>query len=217
MWASPTRTPPLYPDAVTLTASPSIPDLLARIDVSPGCSVKDSFSSIDLEPFGFGVAFEAQWIVRANPGPAARCLGPRWEVAREVAWEVAREVAWEVVSDRAGFAEWERSWRSESDPEDVLRGALAEDDAVTVLAARNADRVVAGGILNRAAGVVGISNVFWHSGTAETAWSGLLDITDALFGGSILVGYEEADVVQALAGYGFEPAGPLRVWVIEPS
>jgi hypothetical protein len=39
-WTSRTRTPPGYPDAVTLVRDPSVADLLTRIDASVGCSIK---------------------------------------------------------------------------------------------------------------------------------------------------------------------------------
>jgi hypothetical protein len=63
-WATPTRTPPLYPDAVTLVPGVAAEALLARIDRDAGASVKDSYADLDLAPFGFHVLFEAQWIHR---------------------------------------------------------------------------------------------------------------------------------------------------------
>jgi hypothetical protein len=68
-WTSPVRTPPLYPDAVTLRPGVDPRALLDRVDASPGCSVKDSFADLDLAPFGFTVLFDAEWIVR--PADAA--------------------------------------------------------------------------------------------------------------------------------------------------
>jgi hypothetical protein len=56
------RSPSLYPDAVTLREHASAHDLLPRIDSSPGCSVKDSFASVDLSADGFRLLFEAEWI-----------------------------------------------------------------------------------------------------------------------------------------------------------
>jgi hypothetical protein len=44
-WFSPVRTPPYYPDAVTLLPDVSIERVLSGIDTSEGCSVKDSFAS----------------------------------------------------------------------------------------------------------------------------------------------------------------------------
>jgi hypothetical protein len=39
-WTSRTRTPPFYPDAVTLVPEPDVPSLLARLDNAAGCSIK---------------------------------------------------------------------------------------------------------------------------------------------------------------------------------
>jgi hypothetical protein len=61
-WSSPRRTPPHYPDAVTLVPGVAPDLLLARVDAGDGCSVKDSFADVDLGPFGFRELFRAQWI-----------------------------------------------------------------------------------------------------------------------------------------------------------
>ncbi|MFI5778073.1 hypothetical protein [Nocardia sp. NPDC051570] len=73
-WTSAHRTPPLYPDAVTLGPQVAAGDILARIDrETPGASIKDSFARLDLADAGFRVLFEAQWIFRPadRPPPAA--------------------------------------------------------------------------------------------------------------------------------------------------
>jgi hypothetical protein len=64
VWRAGRRSPEFYPDAVTL--APGIPAgrVLAGLDLSPGCSVKDSFADLDLAPYGFAVLFDAQWIHR---------------------------------------------------------------------------------------------------------------------------------------------------------
>ncbi|WP_439376618.1 hypothetical protein [Amycolatopsis lexingtonensis] len=64
-WTSPTRTPEYYPDAVTLTPDATAADVLPYIDGSAGCSVKDSFATLDLP--GFSVLFEATWLA-CGPG-----------------------------------------------------------------------------------------------------------------------------------------------------
>ncbi|SEP51789.1 hypothetical protein [Amycolatopsis saalfeldensis] len=66
-WTSPSRTPELYPDAVTLTPSATAADVLPLVDASAGCSVKDSFASLSLP--GFTLLFEASWL--HFPVPAA--------------------------------------------------------------------------------------------------------------------------------------------------
>jgi hypothetical protein len=73
-WLSPHRAPPFYPDVVTLDAVAG-PEVLRAADLSPGCSVKDSFACWDLTSEGFEVLFEAQWIFRDTKPPDA----PGWE------------------------------------------------------------------------------------------------------------------------------------------
>jgi hypothetical protein len=198
-WTSRARTPPYYPDAVTLVPDLSVPDLLARVDASAGCSIKDSFASLDLTVHGFRVLFDAQWIVRTDAPvtPAGEGAG------------------WERVRDPDGFARWLAAWRGEDGPADVLRADLLDHDSVAVLAARAGDRVVAGAILNCGANVVGISNFFADEDVVSPSWSGFLSIARSIFATSTFVGYESGDRLAAAQRDGFEIAGPLRVWIRE--
>ncbi len=69
-WTSADRTPRYYPDAITLHPGATPADLLPRIDTaSVGCSVKDSFATLDLTPDGFTELFGAQWIHRPAGAP----------------------------------------------------------------------------------------------------------------------------------------------------
>ncbi len=131
-WAWPMRTPPYYPDAVTLRPSASETALLARIDAGPGCSIKDSFCTLRLP--GFEVILEASWVYR-TPGPA-------------------RGAEWSTMT-ASQLPEWERAWGG---PLGLFVPALLED--AQFLAARSDGRITAGAILNRSRDVVGISNVF---------------------------------------------------------
>ena len=99
-WTSPTRTPPLFPDAVTLIPSPLVPDLLSRIDASSGCTIKDSFASLDLAPEGFSVLLHAQWIT----SPALP----------DQAWNVPPD--WTRITDPDGLALWEEAWCHDDGP-----------------------------------------------------------------------------------------------------
>jgi hypothetical protein len=195
-WTSPTRTPPFYPDAVTLRPDVSVPDLLARIDSSADCSIKDSFASLDLAPFGFSRLFDATWTVRrATPGQASPAT-PRWDVVR----------------DSDSFVRWEQAWRGDDGPHDVLRRALLDQDDVTVLAGRDGDDVVAGVVLNRSPDVVGVSNFFSNLGSVAANWASGLAHIGALLPGAVLVGYESPDALGRTRPDEFKTAGPLRVW-----
>ena len=71
-WWATTRTPPLYPDAITRRPGLDAASVLAGIDRTEGCSVKDSFADLDLEPEGFEVLFEAHWLHVDEPEPGWR-------------------------------------------------------------------------------------------------------------------------------------------------
>jgi hypothetical protein len=75
VWQVERRSPPFYPDAVTLAPHVSAETVMEGIDTSAGCSIKDSFTTLDLSAYGFEILFDAEWIHRpAAAGPAA----PRW-------------------------------------------------------------------------------------------------------------------------------------------
>jgi hypothetical protein len=196
-WTSRTRTPPYYPDAVTLIADPSVGDLLSRIDASPGCSIKDSFASLDLTTDGFRVLFEAEWIVRT---PTAH--------RRE-----APSTGWTIVRDLDAFSRWEHAWRGVDGPAGVLRGDLLGHDSVVLLGVQDEDRVVAGAVLNRSADVVGISNFFAAPDIAAASWVSCVAFASSLFPRSTMVGYASGDDLAIARAGGFDTAGPLRVWV----
>ena len=71
LWSSARRTPPFYPDAVTLAPGVPARAVLDAVDGTAGCSVKDSFADLDLARDGFRVLFDAQWIAFAPPAPAS--------------------------------------------------------------------------------------------------------------------------------------------------
>jgi hypothetical protein len=198
-WTSRTRTPPGYPDAVTLVPDPSVSDLLARIDTAVGCSIKDSFASLDMTAYGFQVLFDAQWIVHR-----ATAIPPSPDRAR-----------WQVVRDGAGLAEWERAWGSNEGPPGVFRTEILDHDSVSVLAARAGGVVVAGAVVNRTSRVVGVSNFFTRDPCGAATWSGCLALAATLFPGSTFVGYESGQTLVAAQTHGFDTVGPLRVWIHE--
>ena len=198
-WTSATRTPPYYPDAVTLVPTPSVPDLLSRIDTSAGCSIKDSFAALDLAPHGFRVLLDAEWITRASPSVAGADPVPGWT----------------RVLDRDGLSAWEAAWRGDDGPTGLFRADLLDRESVAVLALYAADLLVAGAVLNRSSTVVGVSNVFAAPGSDADAWAGCVAYAASIFPEVPIVGYESGDALVAAGDHGFATAGPLRVWILD--
>ncbi|MEV3896605.1 hypothetical protein [Streptomyces anulatus] len=197
-WAAPSRTPLYYPDAVTLVPGAGRAALVSRIDtVAPGASVKDSFADLDLTEAGFEVLFEAQWIHRPAGAPAPE-----------------PDLSWDVAGDPDALRAWALAWDDGDGNADLFRPELLDDPATFVLAGRSADgRVVAGAVASRSDRVVGISNVFALDGGPDTAWPVVLDAVNKLFPTLPVVGYEQGEDLAAAIRHGFEPVGPLRVWL----
>ena len=113
--------------------------------------MKDSFCALDLAPFGFRTLFEAQWICRSTLQP--RLEGPEEGMA---------EVRWARIESAADLTDWEAAWSGEPHTHEarIFLPALLTDENVVVIVGYHHQRMVAGAIANRAADVVGLSNLF---------------------------------------------------------
>jgi hypothetical protein len=199
-WTCQSRTPPFYPDAVTLVPCPSIQDLMGRVDASPGCSIKDSFGALDLGPPGFRILFEAEWIAR----PAAEPM-------------MTSGSGWRRIAEPADLARWQDAWRPDGAPRDLFKASILAHDWVAVLAAGQGDQIVAGAIVTDGPVVAGISNFFACPGAGPELWPGCLAVASSLFPGRALVGYESGDELSRAERHGFERVGCLRVWINDTS
>ncbi len=199
-WTSRVRTPEFYPDAVTLVADVEPTALLARIDDGPGASIKDSFRSLDLAPYGYVVLFEASWIAREPHPPPAPAL------------------RWQAVTDETGLAAFARAWSG--DPVDhgagdasPFRPGLLADRSIVLLAGSIGDgAVVAGAVLTLGDATVGISNLFAAPGYEDEAWAGALHGAAERRPAAVQVGYETGVELERALRHGFRAIGALRVW-----
>ena len=194
-WAAHLRSPDLYPDTVTLEATTTVGQLLPRVDAGPDCSIKDSFATLEHLPPGFRILFEAEWI------------------GREPASTDDATKEWTPITDANELRSWEAAWADDDAPTDLFRPALLDDPAVVILAERVNQAIVAGAVLNRAAGVVGVSNFFTNALDREAEWANAIASTAAHFPDAPLVGYERGDDLAAALRNGFVAMGPLRVWI----
>lgn len=197
-WAAPARTPLYYPDAVTLVPGADPAALTAQIDTTaPGASVKDSFADLDLTQAGFQVLFEAQWIHRPASAPV-----------------IAPDLDWRLATDPGTLHAWALAWDNGDGNADLFQPELLDDPATFVLAGQSAGRrVVAGAVASRSDQVVGISNLFALDDGPDAAWPVVLEAVHWLFPTLPVVGYEYGDDLAAAARHGFEPVGPLRIWL----
>ncbi len=199
-WTSRTRTPPLYPDATTLDPRTDERTVLTGIDSSSGCSIKDSFATLDLEQFGFAVLFDATWIHGSFDESTGDNGDPR--------------VTWSTVDSVPALSNWEQAWAGASEVTNLFVPALLDDPNISVISGAADGTVVAGGVLNRLDDVVGISNLFGADTVdPDAVWIALTRWSAEAFPGRCVVGYESGPELDAAVGVGFTPVGPLRVWL----
>jgi hypothetical protein len=199
---------PYYPNAVTLAAGGTSAQLgcirdLITMGLPGAWGVKDSFCTLDLEPLGFHPLFEAQWLWRATSKPEHDLPG----------------VHWLQIQEAAEMAAWERAWRGESTDEvssgqaRIFLPSLLADENIAFIAAYQDQQLIAGAIANRTGGVVGLSNVFLPTQDEGSFRAGCIATVMDIFPTLPLVGYEAGHDLTGFQSLGFEPVGPLRVWL----
>jgi hypothetical protein len=185
-WTSPVRTPMFYPDAVALVPGPL--DVLDRVDASAGCSVKDSFVTLDLP--GFSTLFEATWIARppgSAPAPSA--------------------FDWRLVGSPNELAAFDTAFGGP----DLFVPALLQRPQIAVFAGWRGGRVAAGAVVNVSGPVLGLSNVFGPEGETRSVWVDVVGAVTARFSDTPITGYERGLDLEAAMNCDFRPLGELRV------
>lgn len=200
-WTASTRTPPYYPDAVTLSPEVGEYDVLARVDDSDGCSVKDSWSRLDLSMEDFARLVVGEWVWL---DPSVTVPAPSGK-------------SWRRVESPEEMSDWVRAWASDPDAEAILRPSLLDEPGVHVLGARASDDptspFVTGAVVNVTGEVAGLGNVFSRDGDVERAWRAAAAAARAVVGTTPLVGWEAGASVEAAVAAGCERLGPLSVWL----
>jgi hypothetical protein len=199
-WCSPVRTPPSYPDAVTLLPEVAVEELLSGIDTGEGSSVKDSFARLDLVGAGYRSLFRAEWLVWDRPEPGVPC-----------------ERRWSRLNSEEQLIAWEAGWGESPEGSGFFRPELLADEAIGVLAEYDDGRIVAGAVANRSATVIGLSNVFATTGDLKSAWLSAAAAATALWGRIPIVSYDSGPSLDAAHKAGFRSVGELVVWLKSPS
>jgi hypothetical protein len=208
LWLTRLGTPRFYPDAVTTAGVEAAPAQFEAIADLIGSNrrrewfVKDSFHCLRLESLGFEPLFDAQWITMS---------GARLDIRHHQPGERLT-----IVTDEAELSGWEQSWVGEDakaaaipSPRVFMPRLLADDD-IAFVSFKGEDGNAGGGILNRGADVVGLSNLFGSQ--MDRVWRSLIAKAGEIFPDQPLVGYEHGHDLAAAKLAGFETMGPLRIW-----
>jgi len=209
-WLSRHQPPPFYGNLVTLTAGGTaeqtrrVHELLDR-GLGWRWGLKDSFRRLDLEPLGFERLFDGTWLALPLAIPSPTVASP--------------ELSWARVSSASELAAWERAWRTDpanapaaGEPR-IFRPAILDDPTLAFLTVHRQGCPVAVAACNRTGEVVGLSNVFTLGNADEGHRAMCVAAARSVFPGRSLVGYEAGQDLAAFLELGFEPIGPLRVWL----
>jgi hypothetical protein len=200
-WVAREDTPRFYPNLVTLEGPHRAADhhrialeLLGRRHGGV-VAIKDSFDAFDGNALACRVLFAAQWI------------------ARDIGDEGMSVEGCSLVKKEHELIAWERAWSDDPSAGQTFHPAILQDPDVAILAIRQGGTIVGGGIAFRAAGVVGISNVFARQD--DLAEWPLLVAGAACYlqHQGPLVGYEHGDALAAAVAGGWRPIGALKVWL----
>jgi hypothetical protein len=208
LWFTRLGTPRFYPDAVTIAGAEAAPVQLEAIASLISATrqrewfVKDSFQSLHLNSLGFEPLFDAEWIALSGARPDLKHNLPEYRST--------------VVTGNAGLIAWEQSWAGKevnaaanSEPR-VFMPSLLADTNVVFVSIQGEGGIAGGGILNRGAEVVGVSNLFGPK--IDLVYRSLTATAGEIFPGLPLVGYEHGKDLAAAQMAGFETVGALRVW-----
>jgi len=186
MWVNAETVPRFYPNAVTLAADDAaLDEQRSTVEILLKSNLPGRWSVKD--------SFNALDLSRRGfdllfEAQWIRCTMPADGPSTDIAWQRETEGAADLPFDDADFA---------------------------MLVGRRGYRVVAGGMLYRAEGVVGLSNVVADAADANAVWRSLILLAAQTFPRLPLVGYESGAELQAALDAGFEAGDPLRTWVRE--
>lgn len=184
MWINAAEAPRFYPNVVTLARDEAaIAEQLSNIEILQKSNLPGRWSVKD--------SFLALDLVRRG-----------FEVLQEASW--IRSVM--LTGNSTTDIEWQRETEGKT-------SWPYQDPNFAMFTGRRGFRVVAGGMLYRAAGVVGLSNVVAEADDAVAVWRSLMLLASRTFPRLPVVGYESASELAAALDAGFEIGDPLRIWV----
>jgi hypothetical protein len=188
IWGLSSGAPRFYPDIITSSKDVLTQEVIDFIGKREIFSLKDSYSNLELVPYGFKILFEAEWIYH------------------EPIHGESKGQEWRIIQTEKELLEW----ASICDLQDIMKRDIIKKSDVKIFI--NWEKQTSF-IANLGADVVGISNVFSKVPPNEELWVNISQIVSTKFPGLPMVGYEHGqDLLYALSS-GWKSLGPLRVWI----
>ncbi|MFC5602673.1 hypothetical protein [Sporosarcina koreensis] len=191
VWGLHTTAPTYYPELITTKRSTTETDIIEFLKLDHVGSIKDSYATLQLEPYGYQMLFEAEWI---------------WHPA--LIEQESKRSQWNIVRTEKEFERWTKM----TGLENSIPSGLLDIEGVKIFYTDRPNGF-AGFIASAAADVIGISNVFSSGGDEIDLWRAIPQVAAREFPGLPLVGYEQGDSLSSALSSGWTSIGPLRVWI----
>lgn len=191
-WYAAGHVPMFYPNIVTLQTGCGL-QTIHRLNrhMQGSISVKDSYNTLDLKRLDFDKLFEGQWFVMAETRhKPVRCR---------------------TISSGAELQQWECAWNNGL-PAGIFRRAVHSYPAVRFIAFYKDGEIVAGCVLSKSHGVVGVTNFFCPPQTPAPYWAGCLAAAQRFAPDQPVVGYVAGTFPDWLHTEGAIELGKLSVW-----
>lgn len=191
-WYALGEVPIFYPNIVTLNGKCRL-EIVRSITQQLGgsLSIKDSYSTLALASLGFVRLFDAQWLL----APTSIQVRGRYQ----------------VVSNADQLTQWTAAW-CQTGSKSPFNSALLHQESVYMIGIYDGDRIIAGGIVNKSKGVVGLTNIFYPMSVATACWLSCLSASYDIGDGLPIVTYQRGDELALVKSLGFIEIGPLSVW-----
>jgi hypothetical protein len=191
VWGLTTQAPKFYPDLITTDQTVTTQEVVEFIGNREILSIKDSFSNIDMSFLGYKILFEAEWICH-----------------EAVSVLVSNSNDWKTIQTEEEVVNWTTACGLEG----IITADLLRDSEVVIFGKGDLNEEK-GFIVNQAAKVIGVSNVFSQNPKSHEHWSEIPQIASTIFPRLPLVGYEHGEDLKAALQIGWKSMGPLRVWI----
>lgn len=190
VWGLQSPAPMFYPDIITSSKNVTTNHVVNFIGNREIKSIKDSFSNVDLAPYGFHVLFDAEWIYHPP-------IAPKRDYPS----------TWYIVKTKEDLHKWTAAHGTENS----IRPELLEQEDVKIYMFEEKG-LISGFITNVQSNVVGVSNVFSQH-NFQHLWYTITNIVSYDFPSLIMVGYESGEDLTSALSSGWTSIGPLRVWL----
>jgi hypothetical protein len=199
IWVNEHVVPAFYPNAVIIKplSHKTISDITETLKKIPlkTYAIKDSFNELPTAEIGCKSLFEADWITYSQAELTHTNTVDNWT----------------IIKDDQEVKKWEYAWNNNQPTEKrIFLPNILSVKGVFFLVKYKSDQIVAGGIINIAQDVIGLSNVFTQE-VVNNIYSDLSIFIKEKISTLPIVGYERDKALVQAHEAGFKTIGKLKV------